>query len=272
MTQSIPVPTPAVEAATALVNTPAIHAVEKLASHDLSLWSMFWEAGLVVKLVLILLLAASFWSWAIIFEKFKTLRDVAQKTFAFEEAFWKTELIDDFYTRVQQEPKHPIAKVFSTGMKVWQKARRQASPAQTALPLGTEPGRTKLDIGLRLSIKDRVVQAMNIARAKQVALLEKNLSFLATVGSTAPFVGLFGTVWGIMDSFQSIAISKNTTLAVVAPGIAEALFATAVGLFAAIPAVIFYNKFTNDLAVLSDKMEYFSEEFEGIIERELNGE
>jgi len=175
----------------------------------------------------------------------------------FEQDIWESGSLEERYEQTKYASDHPIARVFLSGMYVWLKARKKEIEHQVA---GTFP---------KIGTRERVYHAMDITRAREIGAMEKNLSFLATVGSTAPFVGLFGTVWGIMSSFQAIAVLKNTTLAVVAPGIAEALFATAVGLFAAIPAVIFYNKFANNVADFSNRIDEFINEFSAVSSREL---
>lgn len=223
-------------------------------AQDMTIIGLVSQADIIVKSVMVLLLLASFWSWTIIFDKFRTFRKIRFKSNKFEKVFWSGRLLDDLYDRLAAHADHPMAAVFVAAMQEW---RRK----------GSENGQSNL----RAGIKERVFQAMQVARNRGVEDLEKNLSFLATVGSSAPFVGLFGTVWGIMNSFQSIAISKNTTLAVVAPGIAESLLATAVGLFAAIPAMIFYNKFSSDLNRVVGRIDDFSNELDALLSRELDG-
>lgn len=221
---------------------------------DLSIVGMFSNADIVVQSVILILFASSFWSWAIIIEKSLTTKLLNRKTERFEKAFWSGDLLEDLYDKVKDKADHPMAMIFASAMYEWK------------IPSAEEKARLELKVGL----KERIFQAMTLARNQAMSKMEKNLGFLATVGSTAPFVGLFGTVWGIMHSFQSIAAMKNTSLVVVAPGIAEALFATAVGLFAAIPAVIFYNKFSNDINRFSNKLDDFAGEFGAIISRELD--
>jgi biopolymer transport protein TolQ len=240
------VPTPMVDAVTLAGNTTT--------ALDLSIIGMFTEADIVVQVVILMLLAASFWSWAIIFEKLISFKVLNTKTETFETAFWSGDLLEDLYDRVKHHADHPMAQVFAAAMYEWK------------IPSPEEKARLELKVGL----KERIFQSMTLSRNQAIDKLERNLGFLATVGSTAPFVGLFGTVWGIMHSFNSIAAMKNISLVVVAPGIAEALFATAVGLFAAIPAVIFYNKFSNDLNRISHKIDDFAGEFGAIISRELD--
>ena len=241
------------------VPTPSVDSIDlggsiAASAMDMSIIGMFGNADIIVKIVLLVLFAASFWSWAIIFEKSIYFKMLSQKTSNFENSFWSGDLLEDLYERVKNHADHPLAMIFVAAMYEWK------------IPSPGERSKAELKVGL----KERIFQAMTIARNQATEKLERNLGFLATVGSTAPFVGLFGTVWGIMHSFQSIAMMKNTSLTVVAPGIAEALFATAVGLFAAIPAVIFYNKFSNDMNRFSYKLDDFAGELSAIISRELD--
>lgn len=225
------------------------------AASDLSFWGLFMQADMVVKAVMLMLMMASIWSWAIIFDKWFSLKSVTLKTRGFEKSFWSGQSLEDLYEKIKGKETHPIAMVFSSAMHEWQNRNVRDLPGNSDLRAGT---------------KERIMQTMQVAANKSIDKLDKNLSFLATVGSSAPFIGLFGTVWGIMVSFQSIAISKNTTLAVVAPGIAEALLATAFGLAAAIPAVIFYNKFSSEVNRLSSSIEDFSSELGAIMGKELD--
>ena len=210
-------------------------------SVDFSLMSLFLRADIVVKSVIILLIAASIYSWAIIIEKFKMFKKINQSTVEFEEKFWKSKSAESFYNNLPANKDDPMSNVFRKTMQVVLKSRS------------------------RSNLNEKLTGLLESNIESEVNFLEKNFSFLATVGSTAPFIGLFGTVWGIMNSFQSIAVSRNTSLAIVAPGIAEALFATALGLLAAIPAVIAYNKFNNDSLKYSQKLEKFSKRFLTII-------
>ena len=219
---------------------------------DLSIWSLIVRADLIVKLVLLLLLSASVWSWAIIFDKIRKIRKITNKTETFEDQFWSGGSLEELYDKLNNKADHPIAILFTSAMKEWRRTNKSNREGQ-----------------LSTSLRDRIGQVMRLTITREVENLERYLGFLATVGSTAPFVGLFGTVWGIMNSFQSIAASENTTLTVVAPGIAEALFATAMGLVAAIPAVVAYNKFSNDLSRFANRLEGFSSEFSAIMSRQL---
>ena len=210
-------------------------------SVDFSLMSLFLRADIVVKSVIILLIAASIYSWAIIIEKFKMFKKINENTIEFEEKFWKSKSAESFYNNLPANKNDPMSNVFRKTMQVVLKSRS------------------------RSNLNEKLTGLLESNIETEVNFLEKNFSFLATVGSTAPFIGLFGTVWGIMNSFQSIAVSRNTSLAIVAPGIAEALFATALGLLAAIPAVVAYNKFNNDSKKYSQRLENFAKRFLSII-------
>ena len=212
-----------------------------LSSTDFSIISLFMRADLIVKSVILLLIAASIYSWAIIFEKYKLFKKINKSSEEFEEKFWKSKSAESFYNNLPANVDDPMAKVFRGTMQAVIKTRS------------------------RSNLSERLNSTLQANIEKQMNAIEKNYTFLATVGSTAPFIGLFGTVWGIMNSFQSIAISRNTSLAIVAPGIAEALFATALGLLAAIPAVVAYNKFNDDSKKYFQKLENFSKRFISII-------
>ena len=212
-------------------------------STDFSLTQLFIRADFIVKSVIIILIAASVYSWALIFEKYKLFKKIEKSTTSFEEKFWKSRSAESFYNSLTNREKDPVANIFQTAMGELIKTKSKSSAIQSA----------------------RVARIIEISADKEIKLIEKHFTFLATVGSTAPFIGLFGTVWGIMNSFQSIAISRNTSLAIVAPGIAEALFATALGLLAAIPAVVAYNKFNSDSKKYSGRIENFSKRFISII-------
>ena len=212
-------------------------------STDFSLMQLFLRADFIVKSVIIILIAASIYSWALIFEKYKLFKRIDKTTTSFEEKFWKSRSAESFYNTLTNREKDPVANIFQSAMIELIKTKSKSSSVQIA----------------------RVARIIEISADKEIKLIEKHFTFLATVGSTAPFIGLFGTVWGIMNSFQSIAISRNTSLAIVAPGIAEALFATALGLLAAIPAVVAYNKFNSDSKKYSGRIENFSKRFLSII-------
>jgi len=216
-------------------------AVGLASSADFSLMNLFIRADIIVKSVIILLIACSIYSWAVIIEKFRLFKKINQSTEEFETKFWNSKSAESFYNNLPTNIQDPMALVFKDAMQILLKKRSRAD------------------------INSRMTTMLETGIEKQIAKISKGFTFLATVGSTAPFIGLFGTVWGIMNSFQSIAISRNTSLAIVAPGIAEALFATALGLLAAIPAVIAYNKFNSDSKKYSQKLENFSKRFLTII-------
>ncbi len=218
------------------------------------MWALFLRADIIVKFVMIALLLASFWCWAIIFDKLMKLRQLTTRADQFEEAFWSGGSLEELYDRIGSRPLDPMSSIFVAAMREW---RRSAAK-----------GLADRD-STRASLPQRIDRVMSVTLGREMELLERRLGFLASTGSTAPFIGLFGTVWGIMNSFQSIAATKNTSLAVVAPGIAEALFATALGLVAAIPAVIAYNKISNDLDRYSKRLENFAGEFGAILSRQL---
>jgi biopolymer transport protein TolQ len=224
-------------------------------AHDLSIISLFMQADMIVKLVLFLLVAASFWSWAVIFDKFMRVRRLRRDAESFEESFWSGGSLDDLYDRIGTRPLDPMSAVFAAAMREWRRSAAKGLTASTTM---------------RTSLQDRIERVMQVTVGREMERLERFMPFLATVGSTSPFVGLFGTVWGIMNSFQSIAAAKNTSLAVVAPGIAESLFATALGLVAAIPAVIAYNKLSNDFGRYAGRLGAFATEFSAILSRQLD--
>ena len=212
-------------------------------STDFSLFKLFLRADFVVKFVIILLIASSIFSWALIFDKIKLFKSINKSTEDFEKKFWKAKSAESFNNNLPTTSKDPATIIFKTAMVELIRTKRQSAAIQSA----------------------RVERILEIATDNEIKKIEKNFTYLATIGSTAPFIGLFGTVWGIMNSFQSIAISRNTSLAIVAPGIAEALFATALGLLAAIPAVVAYNKFNSDSQRYLSKIENFSKRFLSII-------
>jgi len=225
-----------------------------VANMNFSVWSLFVRADWIVKAVMILLVLASVWCWAIIFEKVLGLKRLNEGADEFEAVFWSGGSLDQLYDRIGAQPREPMSAVFVAAMREW---RRQPSRGFGALD------------SARASMAERIDRVMQITLAREMERAERNMTFLATTGSTAPFVGLFGTVWGIMNSFQAIALSKNTNLAVVAPGIAEALFATALGLLAAIPAVVAFNKLSKDLDRYAGRLESFAGEFSAILSREM---
>ena len=216
-------------------------AVGLASNTDFSIISLFLRADIIVKSVIIILIASSVYSWAIIFDKIRVFRKINKSADEFEDKFWKSRSAETFYNNLPASIDDPMAQLFKTSMQTVIRSRS------------------------RSSLSEKLPGILEINIEKQMSAIDKNYTFLATVGSTAPFIGLFGTVWGIMNSFQSIAISRNTSLAIVAPGIAEALFATALGLLAAIPAVVAYNKFSNDSKKYSQKLENFSKRFLTIV-------
>jgi len=218
---------------------------------DFSLLALFFRATLTVKLVMLILIGASFWSWAIIIQKLLDLRRVRDEAREFDQAFWSGEPLDSVYDKVGPDPVGAAARVFAAGMTEWRRSHRK-------------------DGGLIAGTQQRVERAMNVSIGREAEVLNRGLNFLATVGSIAPFVGLFGTVWGIKHAFEEIALQQSTNLAVVAPGIAEALLATGLGLLAAIPAVIFYNKLSQETEQIVAGYEGFADEFSMILSRQLD--
>ncbi|MDO5604849.1 MAG: protein TolQ [Paracoccus sp. (in: a-proteobacteria)] len=218
---------------------------------DFSLIALFMRSSLTVKIVMVLLILASFWSWAIIIQKLLKFTAARTEAARFDRAFWSGEPLDDLYDRIGETPRGAAERVFAAGMGEWRKSQGENG----AMIPGTQ---------------SRVDRAMNVAITREEARLTRGLPILATIGATAPFIGLFGTVWGIKTAFEQIAIAQDTSLAVVAPGIAEALLATALGLLAAIPAVIFYNKFTSDSDRIGSSYEAFADEFSTILSRQLH--
>ena len=216
-------------------------AVGLASSADFSIINLFIRADVIVKSVIIILIASSIYSWALIIEKYRLFKKINKTSEEFENKFWKSRSAESFYNNLPQNIEDPMANVFKDTMQVIVKSKSKSN------------------------LSSRLESMLEVSIEKQMNTIEKSYTFLATVGSTAPFIGLFGTVWGIMNSFQSIAISRNTSLAIVAPGIAEALFATALGLLAAIPAVVAYNKFSSDSKKYSQKLESFSKRFISII-------
>lgn len=221
------------------------------AAVDFSMWALFARATLTVKLVMMLLMLASFWSWSVIIQKMISYRRARAEAAQFDQAFWSGEPLDALFDEIGPEPSGRSQRVFAAGMMEWRRSHRQ-------------------DGGLIANATSRIDRSMDVAIAKEAEDLQKGLPVLATVGSTAPFVGLFGTVWGIMNAFIEIAEQQNTNLAVVAPGIAEALLATGLGLLAAIPAVIFYNKLSADSDRIIAGIEGFADEFATILSRQLD--
>ncbi|GFE65383.1 protein TolQ [Litoreibacter roseus] len=218
---------------------------------DFSITALFWRATITVKLVMLMLIAASIWGWAIIIQKFINYRIARREAAEFDRAFWSGEPLDELYETIGSDPKGSARRIFAAGMSEWRRSHKE-------------------DGQLIAGATARIDRSMDVAIAKEDGKLTYGLGFLATVGATAPFIGLFGTVWGIKHAFEEIAIAQNTNLAVVAPGIAEALVATALGLLAAIPAVIFYNKLSADADRITSGYEAFADEFSTILSRQLD--
>lgn len=225
--------------------------VMPVVSTDVSLVALFWQAHWIVKSVMLGLLGCSVWVWAIALDKFFLFARMRRAMDRFEQAFWSGQSIDELYRSLSARPTQAMASLFVAAMREWKRSFENSSRSVAGL-------------------QARIEKVMDVTISREVERLERRLLVLATVGSAGPFVGLFGTVWGIMTSFQSIAASKNTSLAVVAPGIAEALFATAIGLIAAIPATIFYNKFTSEVNKQALRLEGFADEFSAILSRQLD--
>ncbi len=237
------------------VESEAIGPQTSAGENAFSFVQLFFKADVIGKSIMIILVTLSFFSWAIIVEKFIRLRALEGKADDFEQGFWSGRSLEDLYHAIGLKPDHPFAVVFVAAMREWR--RNFEGGVQVASHLAP-------------SIRDRIDRVMNVTIGREMTQVERQLGFLATVGSTAPFIGLFGTVWGIMNSFRGIAASNDTSLAVVAPGIAEALFATALGLFAAIPAVIFYNRFIAQANHYAGRLEGFADEFSAILSRQLD--
>jgi len=225
-----------------------------MAALDFSLFALFMRADIVVQAVIVGLLLASVWCWAIIIQKVRNLRDLNAQANQFESTFWSGGSLDDLYDRIGTQPDDPMSAVFIAAMREWRRALSKGGSAVN---------------GGQVGLSDRIERVMQITVMREMDHVERHMTFLASTGSTAPFIGLFGTVWGIMNSFQAIAMSKNTSLAVVAPGIAEALFATALGLLAAIPAVLAFNKLSKDLDRYAARLDTFAGEFSAIVSRQM---
>ena len=223
-------------------------------TESLSPITLFNRADILVKAVLLLLLVASLWSWTIIVNKWLVLGTLRRRATKFEKTFWSGLSLDELYQQFSSRTDHPMAAVFVAALREWRRAFEGGNPRESQVS----------------GVKDRIDKAMSVTILRETDGIERQLGFLATVGATAPFVGLFGTVWGIMNSFTAIAARHDTTLAVVAPGIAEALFATAMGLLAAIPAVIFYNRFVNEIGRYANRLDAFADEFSAILSRQLD--
>jgi len=231
--------------------TPSIVSNQGLASSEISLWSLFWNAHWIVQCVMLGLLICSVWVWAIAIDKTFLYARMRRAMDRFEQAFWSGQSLEELYKTLSAKPTHSMAALFVAAMREWKRSLE---------------GQARSFTGLQM----RIEKVMDVTIAREVERLERRLLVLATVGSAGPFIGLFGTVWGIMTSFQSIAAKGNTSLQVVAPGIAEALFATAIGLVAAIPATIFYNKFSSEVNKQAQRLEGFADEFSAILSRQID--
>jgi biopolymer transport protein TolQ len=236
-------------------NTVATTAMAAPSVIHLSAWALFMQADIVVKFVMGVLIFASLWSWGIIFDKILRLRSLSRQAEQFEERFWSGSSLEELYERVGQRPKDPMSSIFVAAMKEW---RRSSGKGGLPPAAGTA------------AVAERMDRVMKISLEREMDHLNRRMIFLASTGSVSPFLGLLGTVWGIMNTFTSIGAAADTSLATVAPGIAEALFATALGLVAAIPAVVFYNKISSDLARYALRLENFAGEFGAILSRQLD--
>ena len=238
------------------VDTQALTDIVENTANNMTLWDMAWSSDTVTKVVLIGLIAASVWCWAIIIEKFGTLRQMKQYTKSFEEKFWSGGSLDRLYDSIGNRPRDPMSAMFVAAMKEWKR---------------TNILKSKTDRGLRgVSLQQRIEKAMTVSMDKELEALDTRMGFLASTGSVAPLVGLFGTIWGIIGSFNAIAATQSNSLSAMAPGIAEALFTTAFGLIAAIPAVVAYNKISSDIDRFAKKLENFQAEFSTILSREID--
>ncbi len=238
------------------MESQALSEVAEVATQQMSLWDMVWSSDTITKLVMIGLIAASVWSWAIILEKFATLRQVRRQSKKFEEAFWSGGSLDRLYEAIGNRPRDPMSAIFVAAMREWKR---------NTLMIG------KTDRSLRgVSLQQRIEKAMSVSMEKEMDGLDTHLGFLATTASVAPLVGLFGTVWGIINSFNAIAITQSNSLSAMAPGIAEALFTTAFGLIAAIPAVVAYNAISSNIDRYSRSLDNFITEFSTILSREID--
>jgi biopolymer transport protein TolQ len=251
---SAPAETAPLAAPTADVSADGLESRSVSALGGVSVTELFMRADPLVKTVMVLLLAASLWSWMIIFNKWLGLSKLRGQATKFEKLFWSGKSLDELFAQYASHNDHPFTAVFVAGLREWRRAFENGAPREALLA----------------GVKDRVAKAMNVTIAREVDVIENQLGFLASVASTAPFVGLFGTVWGIMNSFAAIAARHDTTLAVVAPGIAEALFATAMGLLAAIPAAFFYNSFVGQIGRYTNRLDTFADELSGILSRQLD--
>lgn len=238
-------------------NLPLTPVMPEVTAQSLSMTELFWGADPLIKFIMLILVGASFWCWTIIFQKYMRLRSLNASADQFEDTFWSGGALDDLYDRINNRPQDPMSAIFCTAMREW---RRSISKGLARIS------------ETRGTLQQRIERSMQLTIGREMDHLERHMGFLASTGSTATFIGLFGTVLGIMNSFQSIAMQQNTNLAVVAPGIAEALFATAIGLVAAIPAMVAYNKLSSDMNRYANRLDNFANEFGGIISRQLEEE
>lgn len=238
------------------METQALSDAVNAAANQMSMWDLVWASDTITKIVMIGLIAASVWSWTIIFEKFATLRQVKKTSKKFEEAFWSGGSLDRLYDAIGAHPRDPMSAMFVAAMKEWRR---------------TNIMKSKTDRGLRgVSLQQRIEKAMMVSMDKELDEMDNRLGFLASTGSVAPLIGLFGTVWGIINSFNAISVTQSNSLSAMAPGIAEALFTTAFGLIAAIPAVVAYNIITSDIDRYAKRLENFIAEFSTILSREID--
>jgi len=238
------------------MTSQALSEVAQTATEQMSLWDMVWSSDTITKVVMIGLIAASVWSWAIILEKFATLRNVRNQSKKFEEAFWSGGSLDRLYEAIGNRPRDPMSAIFVAAMREWKR---------NTLMKG------KADRSIRgVSLQQRIEKAMSVSIDKELDSLDTHLGFLATTGSVAPLIGLFGTVWGIINSFNAIAVTQSNSLSAMAPGIAEALFTTAFGLIAAIPAVVAYNTISSSIDRYAKTLDNFMTEFSTILSREID--
>jgi biopolymer transport protein TolQ len=258
-----------VDTAVTPVDATALAGTTAPVMNDLSFIGLFMNAEPVVMVIMFLLLAMSVISWAIIIEKYMAMRSLMERTNAFENEFWSSDALDKFYERLKKrKARHPMAVMFSAAMDEWFRGRTAEKTSSSGSSSRSGFGGPSSSGDLHVGVRERVAQMMAVTRNRELERLEKGLGFLATAGSSSPFIGLLGTCIGIMNSFRSIAGSQNTSLAVVAPGIAEALFATSIGLFVAIPAVVAYNRFNGELNRLAGRMEDFAVEFQALLSRQ----
>ncbi len=221
---------------------------------DFSVWALFLRSDIVIKLVMLVLFVASFWTWTIIIDKWLRVRRLDREASRFEESFWSGGSLDELYESFGARPADPMSAVFAAAMTEWRRS--------------TERGLSTTD-ALRANLQDRIERVMDVTLGREMERIERYMVFLASAGATAPFIGLFGTVWGIMNSFQAIAVAKDTSIAVIAPGMSEALFTTAMGLIVAVPAVVAYNKFSTDMNRYAQRLDGFAAEFTAILSRQL---